>query len=82
VSRTYNGELACPACGASQSKVTNTYGNRDGDRIRRRRECLSCAHRYTTVELVASFDGTAAVLGRVEDELARLRKLMMKVGLT
>jgi transcriptional repressor NrdR len=42
--------LLCPACQHEESKVVDS---RDaGDSIRRRRECLACANRYTTFERI------------------------------
>jgi transcriptional repressor NrdR len=42
--------VKCPYCGASDSKVVNSRSSDDGGAIRRRRECLSCARRFTTYE--------------------------------
>ena len=42
--------LKCPHCGTSDSRVIDTRGS--GERIRRRRECLSCEERFTTYERV------------------------------
>jgi transcriptional repressor NrdR len=42
--------LKCPHCGASDSRVIDTRSS--GERIRRRRECLSCQERFTTYERV------------------------------
>ena len=42
--------MRCPHCGFRDSKVTDSRANTDG--IRRRRECASCALRFTTVESV------------------------------
>jgi len=42
--------LKCPHCGASESRVIDTRSS--GERIRRRRECLSCEERFTTYERV------------------------------
>lgn len=42
--------VECPACQHEESKVVDS---RDaGDSIRRRRECLACAHRFTTFERI------------------------------
>ena len=40
--------MRCPFCGASEDKVMETRVSRDGSEIRRRRECETCARRYTT----------------------------------
>lgn len=44
--------MKCPFCGHHEDKVLETRVSRDGDQIRRRRECLKCRGRYTTVEAV------------------------------
>lgn len=42
--------MKCPKCGYSDSKVIDSRTTPERDMIRRRRECLSCHHRFTTVE--------------------------------
>lgn len=42
--------MKCPYCSAPDSKVVNSRPSDDGASIRRRRECLSCARRFTTYE--------------------------------
>lgn len=44
--------MKCPYCGYLESKVIDTRSTEDGSSIRRRRECLECAKRYTTYEKV------------------------------
>lgn len=44
--------MKCPRCHQDCSKVVESRDAADGDAIRRRRECLECAHRYTTYERV------------------------------
>lgn len=44
--------MKCPRCHKDSSKVVESRDASDGDAIRRRRECLQCAHRYTTYERV------------------------------
>ena len=41
-----------PVCGAIDSKVIDSRPTEDGEKIRRRRECLSCKKRFTTYEIV------------------------------
>ncbi len=43
--------MKCPFCGDSEDKVLDTRIQKDGG-IRRRRECLSCKSRYSTLETV------------------------------
>jgi transcriptional repressor NrdR len=42
--------LRCPYCGAEDTKVIDSRLAGDGAQVRRRRECLSCAERFTTYE--------------------------------
>ena len=42
--------MRCPFCGYDDLKVLDSRPVPDGESIRRRRECLSCARRFTTVE--------------------------------
>lgn len=44
--------MRCPRCGFEDSKVVDSRPGRDGGTIRRRRECLECAARFTTYERV------------------------------
>ena len=44
--------MRCPYCGAVDSKVIDSRPTEDGEKIRRRRECLSCKKRFTTYEIV------------------------------
>lgn len=42
--------MKCPSCGHTESKVVDSRLSKSGEEIRRRRECDSCAHRFTTRE--------------------------------
>ncbi len=44
--------MKCPFCGGFDSKVVDSRPTEDGERIRRRRECISCGKRFTTFEVV------------------------------
>lgn len=44
--------MRCPYCGYTESKVIDSRPTDEGERIRRRRECLSCAKRFTTYEII------------------------------
>ena len=44
--------MKCPYCGEIESKVIDSRPADDGERIRRRRECLTCGKRFTTYEIV------------------------------
>lgn len=44
--------MRCPFCNNTDAKVVDSRASKDGDAIRRRRECLSCSRRYTTYERI------------------------------
>ncbi len=44
--------MECPFCGQKEDKVVDSRLSKEGEVIRRRRECLSCKHRFTTYERV------------------------------
>ena len=44
--------MFCPACRADDTKVVDSRVAEEGTAIRRRRECLACAQRFTTFERV------------------------------
>ena len=44
--------MKCPFCGEIDNKVIDSRVSKNGFRIRRRRECLSCAKRFTTYEKI------------------------------
>ena len=46
--------MKCMYCGHLESKVLDSRSSVDGASIRRRRECLRCAKRFTTYEIVES----------------------------
>lgn len=48
--------MRCPKCTNTDDKVIETRISREGDTIRRRRQCLSCSHRFTTYETVLPAD--------------------------
>ena len=46
--------MNCPYCGYEESKVIDSRPTDEGQRIRRRRECLQCTKRFTTYEIIES----------------------------
>lgn len=44
--------MKCPHCGYLEDKVVDSRPSQDNRAIRRRRECLQCAERFTTYEYV------------------------------
>lgn len=44
--------MKCPFCSFEESKVIDSRPTDEGERIRRRRECLKCGKRFTTYEII------------------------------
>ena len=44
--------MKCPFCGHLEDKVVDSREAKDGDSIRRRRECLECGRRFTSYERI------------------------------
>ena len=44
--------MRCPFCGCQEDKVIDSRPTEEGSAIRRRRECIRCAGRYTTYEKI------------------------------
>lgn len=42
--------MLCPFCGFREDKVIDSRESKEGDSIRRRRQCLACERRFTTYE--------------------------------
>ncbi|MCL2002910.1 MAG: transcriptional regulator NrdR [Oscillospiraceae bacterium] len=65
--------MKCPFCGFLESKVVDSRPTEEGGSIRRRRECLKCAKRFTTYETIESLpllvikkDGTRQSFARAK----------------
>ncbi len=76
--------MKCPFCGFMEEKVVDSREGRDGEVIRRRRQCLQCARRFTTYErleeiqaMVVKKDGRREPFDR-NKILAGLRKATQK----
>ncbi len=46
--------MKCPFCSYEESKVIDSRPTDEGEKIRRRRECISCGKRFTTYEIIES----------------------------
>src|SRR5207237_10937056 len=44
--------MKCPFCNHMEDKVVDSRETKEGDTIRRRRECLGCERRFTTYERI------------------------------
>jgi transcriptional repressor NrdR len=65
--------MRCPFCHATESRVIDSRVSKDGNIIRRRRECLKCSRRFTTYErveemmpLVVKKDGRREAYDRIK----------------
>jgi len=60
--------MRCPKCTSIEDKVIDSRISKEGNTIRRRRECLECGNRFTTTELLVR-DGMIVTKrdGRRED---------------
>jgi len=63
--------MKCPFCGEINNKVIDSRLSKDGNVIRRRRECLVCSRRFTTYEhieeipvMIIKKDGRREVFSR------------------
>lgn len=63
--------MKCPFCGETDNKVIDSRLSKDGNVIRRRRECLACGRRFTTYEhieeipvMIVKKDGRREVFSR------------------
>ena len=74
--------MRCPFCGAPDTKVIDSRLANEGDLVRRRRECLTCAERFTTYESaelvmprIVKRDGTREPFNEEKLRLGLLRAL-------
>ena len=44
--------MKCPFCGHPEDKVVDSRESKEGEAIRRRRQCLRCRRRFTTYERI------------------------------
>jgi transcriptional repressor NrdR len=44
--------VRCPSCGHEEDKVVDSRATKENSAVRRRRECLKCAQRFTTYEYI------------------------------
>ena len=42
--------MHCPVCASKETKVTDSRVTTEGLSIKRRRECVSCKYRFSTIE--------------------------------
>ena len=64
--------MKCPYCGDEESKVIDSRPTEDGERIRRRRECLRCRMRFTRHRQASSW--SSAEKAAVQKDLLLSRR--------
>ncbi len=69
--------MKCPYCGFTESKVIDSRPTEGGD-IRRRRECLECAQRFTTYEKIETMPIMVVKKDKTREEFSA-EKLMSGV---
>lgn len=72
--------MNCPYCNHTETKVSDSRESKDGTFIKRRRECLSCEKRFSTIEKVLKLDlEVAKSNGQIEVfNLQKIRKSLLK----
>ena len=78
VNENNSSDIKCPKCGHLTSKVVDSRGGSRADYVRRRRECLECAERFTTYECS---DHPALAAERVKRMIDAFSKELKLVGL-
>lgn len=66
--------MSCPKCSATQSNVVDSRRGKSYDARRRRRECLHCGHRFTTIEHVINSRRPKAPSRATLERLAHIEK--------
>ena len=67
--------MKCTKCGQADDKVIDSRESKDGATIRRRRECLACAHRFTTYEQLERTDLRVVKRNNVREPFRREKLL-------
>ncbi|MCK4390244.1 MAG: transcriptional repressor NrdR [Desulfobacterales bacterium] len=70
--------MKCPYCGEMDNKVIDSRVTKDGNAVRRRRECLACKHRFTTYERV---EGLPLVLIKKDGRRETFDRTKVLVGM-
>lgn len=72
--------MDCPYCGHLETKVIDSRESKDHSTIKRRRECLKCEKRFSTLEKVLKLDlEVVKANGQVEEfNLFKIKKGILK----
>ena len=63
--------MRCPFCGFEESKVVDSRPTEDGERIRRRRECIRCGKRFTTFEEIETIPLVVVKKDRTREQFSK-----------
>lgn len=63
--------MRCPKCHSQDGKVIDSRAVKDGDGVRRRRECLNCQFRFTTYEEIINADLKVVKSNAVREDFDR-----------
>jgi transcriptional repressor NrdR len=74
--------MNCPYCNHNETKVTDSRESKDGNSIKRRRECLNCGKRFTTLEKIQKLDlEVEKSNGEVEEfRLSKIKSSLLKAA--
>ena len=72
--------MLCPYCSNAEMKVIDSRDSKDGETIKRRRECLKCGKRFTTIEKIQKLDlEVQKTNGTVESfNMQKIKRSLMK----
>ena len=70
--------MNCPYCNHNDTKVIDSRESKDGNTVKRRRECLNCEKRYSTVEKFLKLD-LEVQKASVEIEVFNLSKIKISL---
>src|SRR5262244_3971116 len=70
--------MKCPYCGHLGDKVVDSRESREGEVIRRRRECLDCGRRFTSYERI---DEIPYVVDKKDGRRERFERQKLVAGL-
>lgn len=72
--------MKCPYCNSDDTKVSDSRESKDGSSIKRRRECLNCNKRFSTIEKILKLDlEVIKANSTIEDfNLQKIKKSLMR----
>jgi transcriptional repressor NrdR len=69
--------IPCPDCGDLRNKVADVRARKLDNAIKRRRECLNCGRRWTTMEVTISEATAFMSKDRAVDALNQIQSLLL-----